>query len=498
MRDRYLIALAGITAVGALLRFSTLGVQSFWYDEAVTAGLLERSFAGMLDRIPDNESTPPLYYVAAWLWTQVLGTGEAAVRSLSALAGTAAIPAFYAAARELAGRRVAIAVAALAAVNPLLVWYSQEARAYALLTLLGALSLYFFARLLRRPDRRALVLWAVFSALALVTHYFAAFLVGPEAVWLALRARDRRRTLWAVGGVAALGLALLPLALHQRSLELTSFIRVASLPYRVVRTGKQYLLGFDSPLEVVLVVAAAAVAVAGLAAAAAHRRELDGARTAALLAFLVLAVPFLLALLGSDYFDTRNVILAWLPFAIVMVSGLLYGAGRVGLVAVGVLAACGLTSLVGVAVEPRWQRDNWRGAAKSVGSAAVPRAIVVTPGSGGLPFRHYRPGLRRLRPGEPVQEIALVSKPGERNETHPPLPPRPEYPWVAGFAELRRDYDETFTVIVFRASSPVRVTPEGLHRFRLLRESDTSASMVQDPPAVRAAGGARARRPVGG
>src|SRR3954463_7067423 len=163
MRDRHLIALVALILLGAGLRFATLDLQSYWYDEAVTVGLVRMDLPGMLSAIYHHESTPPLYYVLAWGWAKLFGTGEVGLRSLSALIGTASIPVFYAAARELVSRRVGLAVAALAAVNPLLVWYSQEARAYALLALLCAASLLYFARLVRRPDDgRALALWALF------------------------------------------------------------------------------------------------------------------------------------------------------------------------------------------------------------------------------------------------------------------------------------------------------------------------------------------------
>ena len=67
----------------------------------------------------------------------------------------------------------------------MLLWYSQEARAYALLALLCALSLLYFVRALRRGEPRATSsLWGVASALALATHYFAVFPIVAEAVWL--------------------------------------------------------------------------------------------------------------------------------------------------------------------------------------------------------------------------------------------------------------------------------------------------------------------------
>src|SRR5215213_563414 len=126
MRSRHALALAAITAAGALLRFVTLGDQSFWGDEGVTALLVRMSFGDMLDTIPKSESTPPLYYAFAWLWTRAVGSsGEWGLRSLSAVAGTVTIPVVYAATAALVTRRAALVAAALTACSPLLVWYSQ-------------------------------------------------------------------------------------------------------------------------------------------------------------------------------------------------------------------------------------------------------------------------------------------------------------------------------------------------------------------------------------
>jgi mannosyltransferase len=483
MRDRHWIALAAFVALGAALRFATLGVQSYWYDEAVTVGLLEMDLGGMLREIPNSESTPPLYYLLAWLWSKLFGTGEAGLRSLSALFGTAAIPAAYAAARELLDRRVGLAVAGLAAVNPLLVWYSQEARTYALLMLLGTLSVLFFARVLRRAARRDLILWALFSALALASHYFAAFLLVPEAVWLAVAARDRRPVLLAIAVVGAVALALAPLALHQRSLDLASFIRSIPLPFRIARTPKQYLVGFESPLEIATSVLAAAIATWGIARAWLRLRGQRGIRIAALLGVATVAMPLVLALVGADYFDTRNAILTWLPLATVVAAGLLVADGRAGLAATAVLGFLGVASVVGVALEPTWQRDDWEGAARSLGPASTGRAVVITPTSGAIPFKLYRPDARVMpKAGVRLRELALISRPRRtRRDTHPPPPPRPARPLVpTGFVEVRREYADTYSLIVLRAPTALGLRPEALKHYRLLRKTDASV-FVQDP-----------------
>src|SRR5690349_20237400 len=241
MRARSGQMLAALTALAAILRFSTLHVQGFWIDEAVTVRLLRGSFGHMLSSIGGSESTPPLYYAVAWVWTRVFGHGEVGLRSLSALAGTLFIPVAYAAGKELASKRVGVVIAALATFNPLLIWYSQEARSYSLLVLFAGTSFWLFARLLRDQSDRTLVLWTIVSALAIATHYFAAFVVVPEAAWLILRARDRRRPLLATLALVAVGAALLPLLLRQRRLDLTSFITESSLAKRVVQLAKQFV-----------------------------------------------------------------------------------------------------------------------------------------------------------------------------------------------------------------------------------------------------------------
>ncbi|MCA1690502.1 MAG: glycosyltransferase family 39 protein [Actinobacteria bacterium] len=162
--------LLAVCLAGAAVRFATLGQQSFWLDEAATGRLMRMGLGGMLRALPDGESTPPVYYVLAWVWTRVFGTSEVGLRSLSALIGTLTIPLVYLAGARLLDRRPGLAAAALAAFSPLLVWYSQEARAYALLVALSAASLWAFSAALEpRPGagRRGPALWAAAAGLAL-------------------------------------------------------------------------------------------------------------------------------------------------------------------------------------------------------------------------------------------------------------------------------------------------------------------------------------------
>ena len=153
-------------------------------DEALTAYETHSSFGGMLGTVAHVETTPPLYFVLIWAWAHVFGSGEVGLRSLSTLAGIALVPIAFVSARELFSRRAGVLAAAFVAVNPFLVWYSQEARSYMLLAALSGASFLWFNRARENPTGRTLAWWTACSSLAVMTHFFAGFLVAPEALWL--------------------------------------------------------------------------------------------------------------------------------------------------------------------------------------------------------------------------------------------------------------------------------------------------------------------------
>src|SRR5688572_9734313 len=184
---REMAVLGAIVLGGTLLRFTGLGAQGFWFDEWLTWAHSGKDFGTMLDGVFELEGLPPFYFAVAWLWVKVAGNSEEGLRALSAIAGTLTIPVVFMAVRSLATERAGLIAAALTATSPLLVWYSQEARPYALVVLFSALSFAFFARALSDPHRKDLTWWAVTSVVAIATHPFAAMLVAPEAAWLFYR-----------------------------------------------------------------------------------------------------------------------------------------------------------------------------------------------------------------------------------------------------------------------------------------------------------------------
>jgi mannosyltransferase len=468
--DHELVLVAALTVVAAALRFSTLDVQSFWHDEAVTAHrIIRHSLFATMGKVPGSESTPPLYYVLAWLWTRVFGVSEVGLRSLSALIGTATVPVAYLAARTLAPRRApALATCALAAVSPVLVWYSQEARAYILLVLLGALSFLFFLRALRGGERRDIVWWAVASALALCTHYFAIFAVLPEAAWL-LRSRVVRARP-AVSFVAVVGAALVPLAIHQKQQGHTSWISSIPLHTRAGDLLKEFVIGpSGSPTVALSILAGGLVAAAFvlLALKGGERERLD-ARPALIVGGAAILLPLALALVGLDYFFPRNLIAAWLPLAALVGLGCgLAAAQRVGAGIAVALCSTLLAITISINFNDRLQRPDWRGVAHALGPRQGARAIII-PATGDDPLEYYMPGTGRiLRRHADVSEIDLVGWPlaGKR-------PPR-----LAGFDLFASERVKTFTLYRYRSAGSRLVSRARLEASHL--GSERPAALVQ-------------------
>ncbi len=491
------LALVGtLTLAAAALRLHEIGASGVWFDEAVTVSLLRLDLGEMLAQIPASESTPPLYYLLAWPWARVFGTGDGFLRSLPAVFGTLTVPVAYAAGARLATRRVGLVLAALVATSPLLIWHSQDGRAYSLLVLLSALSLFFFARALDRRRGRDLAAWAVVSALALTTHYFAVFLIVAEAGWLIAKG-ERRRVLAAVAVVAVVGAALLPLALEQRAHGGASWFGERALGPRLGDVPVQFAAGYGGapgtlvgttsvapPGLVVptLVLAAAALLLAPFVAggprrAAAReiaRSERRGLLLAATLALVAVGAPLLLALAGVDYVLTRNLLPAWLPLGVLAALGLgAARAGRLGMVAALALCGCSAAIVLSTSHAAPGAPESWEQVARRIGVPSG-RAIVL-PSWASMPLATER---RRVETyparGAAIREIVILKR-GDRKPRRFP----DEFRVVD-----RRQVTPTLLMFKLRAKEPRLVPPDALLDRASARRRRTTLLLERPPGSV--------------
>ena len=466
-----------LTVLGAALRFYAIGRQGFWFDEAYSEFLVRQAPIHMLGLIPHLESTPPLYYCVAWVWVRIFGFGPGGLKSLSAVCGTLTIPLVYAAALKLLpSRRAAIIVTALAACNPLLIWYSQEARAYAMLAMFSAASVLTFAYVRERPRRMAVVYWVITCVLALVTHYYAVILIAPEAAWLLYEHRHSRALQAGIGVVILAGLALLPLALQQQSTRNNHWIAKASYLMRLRQIPALFLIGPETHARTVLkYLAFAMVALAVVLLIWRSRRvERQGALLPgglALAGFLLAAIPGHNTLLG------RNLLPLWVPAALFVAAGL--GAARARLAGIGataVLCAIGITAVVSVDTTYGFQRPNWKLVAEALGPWPAPgqttadgRIVLVQDNPGVMPLGLYLHHLAYIttRSVDHVTEIDIVAALqhkgmggfcwwGSECNLVPSLLNRGGYK-IPGFHIVSRSRVRDFGIITERSSRPREV-----------------------------------------
>ena len=416
-------ALAGLTALGVAVRFASLGLQSYHHDEVITAmRIIPGSFEDMLHRVKTSESNPPLYYVLAWGWAKAFGTSEFGLRSLSALFGAATVPVGYLIGTQLASRRAGLILAALVAVNPMLIWYSQEARSYALLVFFGALSLLFFVRALETRRGRDLAFWALASALALCSHYFAVFAVGIEAVWLLVALRSGWRVvLPALAAVVATGLALLPLIAAQTNPNHIGWIEHSPLPTRLWETVVSFLIGetghviAEPPRERYALVPVILIGIARiLVAVRGTRRERRGGAIGLVVGVGVVALASAAALVGKDYVVERNLLPALVPLLAVAAIGFAAKrARRIGLVFTVALCAYWIAFGIHVTQTPNLQRPDFRTVTDELGPPHAGRRAVVSWKLAADPIRYYLDdhALRMFGGPERVSEVDVLRKP---------------------------------------------------------------------------------------
>ena len=344
-----------VVAAAAAVRLFRLDHTSLWYDELYTVWSSRLPLRYMVREVMAS-GHPPLYYLLGHVWF-ALGQSDTWLRLLSWGAGTGTVALVYLAGSELLSRRAAIWAAALAALSPVLIWYSRDATSYSTVAFLATLSFYFLIRGARRGGWRNWCGYVAATAAVSLTYYFSPVLIvaGWPAYWL-LRDRDRSDWRWWLGSQTALIAAALALMFAAGSGTAENWLTLTSPGLNNLFTGfieapltliggprpandlnyKGAALGLSFTWMAVLVLALSALALTLAIGPAAMRRRLGGRSTAALAvySFLLIGAPMLLEAI-IDRVPTARFYLWGTPVFLLLAGAVLAAAPRKTALALG-------------------------------------------------------------------------------------------------------------------------------------------------------------------
>ena len=267
-KERVILIL--ILVLAAALRFYDLTYQSLWGDEAFSiydakcvdmsfmiSSLVDvthrnfftpdRSLGNLIAACLRNEGTPPAYFIALAAWLKAFGSGDFAVRSLSAVLGVLSVAAFYLLGRRLFRSSATALVGALfIAVSPLNIYFSQEARAYILANLIAILCCWLFLRAAAQGSRTSTWIAYGFSAIALLySFYFAGLIILAQFLYLLIHKRPVLRP-WFITmvGVGILYAPWCIVGLKSQMIVSSSYIPAGSASTRELLLGNLHLLRY--------------------------------------------------------------------------------------------------------------------------------------------------------------------------------------------------------------------------------------------------------------
>lgn len=178
--------LIGIIILAAVLRIYHLDFQSVWLDELITMNECspKLTFKESHAIISVWENNPILYYYLVKINSILFGHTTFAVRMFSAFFGILSIYLFYLIGKEISDKKTGLIVALLASVNYFFIYYSQEGRAYILLTFLTIFSFYTLIRFIKVSNIKNAIVYGIALTLLINTHFFGLFVMVAQVVIL--------------------------------------------------------------------------------------------------------------------------------------------------------------------------------------------------------------------------------------------------------------------------------------------------------------------------
>lgn len=192
------IVLFCLMVFGFWLRFRLACAEDLATDEIATLVTASQSFPeGIIKALVTKNFHAPLYYFLLHFWILLFGDSAISLRMVPVIFGTLCIPAAYACGKELFSKFAGFSAAILVTINSFMISYSHFGKFYALLELLGFLSVYLIIKISKDPQKKYFAWLSAVNACIIYTYVIGFVFVGMQFLVFAgydfIRRKDNLR-----------------------------------------------------------------------------------------------------------------------------------------------------------------------------------------------------------------------------------------------------------------------------------------------------------------
>lgn len=378
--------LALIVLIAALPRVLDALSNPLIFDEIYALHLARLGLSGLLETL-SRDVDQPLHFIVVWAWRALGGEGDLWIKVPALVFSLGTIVLVGSMGRAMFGAVPGLVAAAMLALQPAHILYSQQARFHAMEWLCLTSIAWLGWRWVERPTHRGGIAIALLTAAAFYTDWFTAIVIGAVGGWgvFALRRDPRRLALWLVW--FAVGVALYSPQLATLAAQIRRDIAGERLlPPMSVSDVSELLrkLAYNASYLVIPIVALVVVPLV-------RRATRHAAAMLWAVALVVVLLPWGLSVAGIHLFITRQMLI------VMPIVSLLLGASIVAVKPAWARALAALV-LIGVAARactmrhPLEETRDLPRAVAALRAANLDDALIVGCETRALLFvKHYLP-----------------------------------------------------------------------------------------------------------
>ena len=178
--------------IAFLWKFYYIDTRDICLDEPFTIFHAQHSLWDIIKLPANNEPNPPLFMVLLHFWIKLFGIEAGSVRILPLIFNALTAVFIYLIGKKFYSLPTALLASGIFILSTYHFYFALETRAYSLLSLATAASLYYFQSLIAKPESiRYLIALVVWNFILVYSHYFGWFVVFVQFIAGLLYLKER-------------------------------------------------------------------------------------------------------------------------------------------------------------------------------------------------------------------------------------------------------------------------------------------------------------------